>query len=140
MKRSIMMHDATVPSFHRDRIVEISVQSDLPTREDLLTAEAVQLNIESLDKYRRAALTTHALFDAVNSPTPPLLIRINTCLGATTRDAMQRFERLVGRGSEAHLTQVWFVGTEDGLRGLVKDLQALRFGDGVSFAPARGAA
>ncbi|WP_162603359.1 hypothetical protein [Rhodococcus oxybenzonivorans] len=132
------MHNETAPSFVPERIVEISTWSGPRTYEELIDADAdaVELDIESLDRYEQAALGVRAVYAAANLPTPPLLIRINTCLAATAREAMQEFERTVGRGSQAHRKHVWFVGTENGLRGLVQDLQVLRLGDGVSCIPA----
>ncbi|QIX53640.1 hypothetical protein [Rhodococcus sp. DMU1] len=119
-----------------ERIVEFSTWSGPRTYEELVDADAVELDIESLDRYEHAALGVRAMYATANLPTPPLLVRINTCLAATAREAMREFERTVGRGSEAHRKHVWFVGTENGLRGLVQDLQVLRLGDGVSCVPA----
>ncbi|GCE44246.1 hypothetical protein Rhow_008544 [Rhodococcus wratislaviensis] len=129
------MYSDTKSQPRPERVVPLSTRSQRPDRDELFGAEAVELDVESLDRYAHTALGVRALFESARHPTPPLLIRINTCLASTTREAMLKFERSVGRGSDAHRNHVWFVGTKPGLDGLIKDLRSLQLGDGVSCIP-----
>lgn len=132
--RTLIWHSAA-PSSVVGQIVEVSYHATSPRRQDLLDADAVELDIESLDRFDQAATRAREIFAAVNLPMPPVLIRVMTCVAETVREATGAFDHLVGRGSPSHRDHVWFVGTESGLLGLVKDLGALRIADGVSCVP-----
>jgi hypothetical protein len=133
MAHSIVMYDPAAVGRQPRRIIEIDPHAGPPTRHALLAADAVVLSVPSLDTYPAVQQGIAELYKGLAHPAPPILLRVNTCLDATTSGALNRFDTTVGRGSALHLGQVWFVGTDDGLRGLINDLRALGYGDGVSI-------
>ena len=138
MDYSMIMYDESSNPFCPKNIFEMSATSWIrPVHEDFVGVDAVELHLDSLDKYHRAVFAARELFEAAGRPMPPTLIRINTCLAATSREALRRFNQVVGIGSMTHRSRVWYVGSDVGLRGFVEDLSALRMGDGIRCIPLR---
>jgi hypothetical protein len=135
MSRSIVLFEADSGAGRLRRIVEFVPGVSRPARDALLTADAVELCIQSLDTFARARAATADLYEALDRPVPPILLRIHTCLDDTATEALDRFDTEIGGASAEHLTKLWFVGTVDGLHGLVRDLCTLEYGDGVSIVP-----
>lgn len=130
--RSVTLHESPSKQHQLERIVEFSLHSELPDTDDLVAADAIEIHLESLGEYAQAESAIRSMYKIADRPPPPLLVRVNTCIASTTREALDLFNQLVGRDSEAHRRHVWYVGTTEGLGGLIWDLRALRLGDGVS--------
>ncbi|MEV0685264.1 hypothetical protein AB0I35_15500 [Nocardia sp. NPDC050378] len=140
MHSSLSLHNKTSAAQAPERIIKFSNGSLVPKAAELRHAEAVEMDIESLDRFEQAADAVRAIFAEAKLSTPPLLLLINICLADSSREATQRFEKLIGHGSRIHLSHTWYVGTEEGLRGLVDDLRVLGIGDGVSYRTVETAA
>lgn len=133
----IVLYDRSAKAPVMNRFIEVGPYSRSPDIDDLLDADAVLVTVPSLDKYHQAALPVKAIFDAVDRPTPLLLIAVNTCIASCVKDAVYQFESNVCSRSSARSNRFWYVGTQTGLEGLIRDLQLLNFGDGVVILPLR---
>jgi alkanesulfonate monooxygenase SsuD/methylene tetrahydromethanopterin reductase-like flavin-dependent oxidoreductase (luciferase family) len=106
-----------------------------PPAAKLLDAEAIALQIARFDAYDVTVRLVKEFYESAGRSMPPVLLKVNVCIGKTAHQALQRFDEVISRLSRTHLEQLWFVGTEEGLAGLIQDLSALRLGDGIVAIP-----
>lgn len=114
------------------RIVKIA-DGDLPLLESRWPVDAIELVVASLAALRSVyAQTRQGLTDVDDRYQHlPILARVFACIDEDACQAAARFDANVGRHSPEHLNNIWYVGTESGLHGLLTDLAMLKLCDGV---------